>query len=159
MRSTQGLALAAATLLLCACTGNKRNGTLRGVNYEVELPGSYSLVERNEREQVWVPSDDDRPFVSIQVKPRPRRDGEAMPCDPGADRGVGMSEGGFYFVRKGDSVDLVTAGAPHGVALHTSRCIPPGEEALSCNANYADGEMPADRKAKAESICKTLTAK
>lgn len=116
------------------------------------------MVVRNDREQVWVPSDDDRPFVSIQVQPRPRADGTVVACEP-SNHAQGTAKGGFYFVRKGDSVEMVTAPAPGGVVVSESRCIPPGEEALSCGANYADGQMPAEREARARAVCASLAVR
>ena len=152
---------ACALLGLALLIGCKSNGDseLRGVRYHLDLQGSYTMVARNDREQVWVPSTDDRPFISIQVKPRPRENDKTIPCQPGEDGG-GTSYGGFHYVRKGDGVDLVAGAAPpHGVTVSGHRCLPPGDEALECSASYADGEMPADREAQARAACKSLVAR
>jgi hypothetical protein len=173
-RSTCGLlnVLAClAVLLSCGCkkepTGEtkldtpagKGDGLLRGVRYHVDLQGSYSMVQRTEHEQVWIPSTDDRPFIAIQVAPRPRNgDGAVIPCAPGEDGG-GTSYGGFFLVRKGDSVALQTAPPPHGVIVTEHRCLPPGENALTCSASYPDGEMPSDREHLARAACKSVAAR
>ena len=161
MYAFRRLALCASgAFVLASGCKPKGDGELRGVRYHLELQGSYSMVQRSEREQVWIPSDDDRPFVSVQVRPRPRpADGGALPCPPGQDGGKGTSYGGFYFVRKGDSVDMKTAQPPHGVTVSTNFCLPPGEESISCSANFADGEMPADRETQARAVCKSLVVR
>jgi hypothetical protein len=60
------------------------------------------------------------------------------------------------FVRKGSSVELKMTGAPDGAAVHVSRCVPPGEEGLSCMGNYTDGKLPPDRRNAAVAICGPL---
>lgn len=145
-------ALVALLLCLSACKSSG-NSEVHGVKYHLDLEGSYKVVSRNENEQVWVPSDDDRAFVSVYFGPQPRTsDGKAIPCEP-ETHSQGTAYGSFYFVRKGDSVDMVTAAPPHGVSVSEERCLDPGENALSCTANYSDGEMPPEREAKARAIC------
>jgi hypothetical protein len=147
-------AVVALALTGCKAAGS---GTIRGVRYRIALPGSYSLVERDDREHVWVPSDDDRPIVSIHLSPRAQVVGQGPQACGGGDGSVGTSEGGLIFVRQGNSVDLKMTGAPDGAAVHVSRCVPPGEEGLSCMANYTDGKLPPDRKNAAAVICESLT--
>jgi len=113
-------------------------------------------VERDEREHVWVPSDDDRPIVSIRLSPRAQIVGQGPQACSGEDGAAGTSEGGFIFVRQGSSVELKMTGAPDGAAVHFSRCVPPGEEGLSCMANFTDGKLPPDRRNAAVTICGSL---
>ena len=160
-----------AALASCGCKGKgepsggpvgneSADGVVFGVRYHLDLQGSYRMVQRTEREQVWIPSDDDRPFVAIQVSPRPRRDGDIVqPCFPGENDGTGKAYGAFFYVRQGDSVALKSVPAPHGVNVSTDRCLPPGEQALSCSASYVDGEMPAERESQALSACKSLVVR
>lgn len=158
------LALCLAPCFLLGACREAGTGKLGSVSYEVDLPGSYTVVSRSEREDVWVPSDDDRPIVSIQRAPRPQRTGAPPTCaDAGED--IVTSEGGFIFVREGDGIDsnrkvygidLKATTAPDGVAVHFSRCIPPGSEGVGCMANYVDGKMSPERKAAASAICKSL---
>jgi hypothetical protein len=153
---TRAVLLAALGVLALAGCKAAGSDAIRGVRYRIALPGSYSLVERNDREHVWVPSDDGRPIISIHLSPRAQIVGQGpQPC--GRDEGTpGTSEGGFIFVRRGSSVELKMTGAPDGAAVHVSRCVPPGEEGLSCMANYTDGELPPERKDAAIAICGSL---
>lgn len=146
------LVICASWLALAGCKASG-DGELRGVRYHVDLEGSYRRVDWKDREQVWVPSADDRPFVSLRLAPRPRpAGGAAPPCD--ANEGsVGTSNGGFQFVRKGDGVDLAFT---DGMSVMIDRCVPPGEEGLMCTAEYADGKMSPEQKAKAVAACKSL---
>jgi hypothetical protein len=141
-------------------TGCKKagSGTVHGVRYEVALEGSYELHQHSDREQVWIPSDDERPFVSLQVAPNPRNSAtdKADPCDPKSDASEGGGEGGLLFVRAGDSVELKAFSPPHGAAVMISRCIPPGDEGVMCTASFNDGELPAERKTTALRACKSL---
>lgn len=156
-RPSAALALVAPLLCLSACKP-AGDGELQGVRYHLALQGSYAMVPHGDHEQVWVPSDDDRPFVAVHFGPRSRTNGKVDPCEP-ETHVQGTAQGAFYFVRKGDSVDMVTAAPPRGVTVSESRCLPPGENTISCSANYADGEMPADREVKARAICASFVVR
>jgi hypothetical protein len=144
-----------AILLLVGCD-QQGKGAIAGIHYRIDLPGSYSLRQWSDREQVWIPSGDERPIVSLRLGSRGHIVGQAAAACNTSNRAVGKSEGGFVFVRAGSSVELQAMKSPAGVAVHASACIPPGEQSLGCMANYSDGAMSPAREAAATAICKSL---
>lgn len=151
----------AALGVLCAACNTAGSGTIRGVHYQIALEGSYKLFVANDREQVWIRSDDDRPFVLVMLSPRPRdaKTDEPDPCDTQFDDAEGGSEGALLYVRAGDKAELKAFSAPQGQSLSVDRCIPPGGEGLTCVASFNDGELSPDREAIARRACKSLVVR
>lgn len=142
---------------LAAC-GKPGSGKVADVEYRLQLPGSYSLAQSDGREDVWLPSTDDRPIVSIRVLSRPQMVGKGPSGCDGAKDTVSTSSGGFFWTRRGDGVELKSSGSSDGAAVHFDRCVPPGERGVMCMANYSDGKMSDAQTKVATQICRSLTA-
>jgi hypothetical protein len=152
-------ALRSALLLLvlgvAACSQRKAYpSSIGGIGYTLELAGPYTRALADERTNVWLPSDDQRPIVQIVRLPRARREGPdgPAPCLKGDDNPVQIADSTTIYVRKGEGV-----GYGEGMAVKTSRCVPPGQEALFCLASYDDGKMSGARKDRALAACSSLT--